>query len=47
MNSMSLSKVGGLCLCIGAVLTTVPFLFQITLGGTPEEGALILSLIHI
>ena len=41
MNSMSFSKVGGLCLCIGAVLTTVPFLFQITLGGTPEEGALI------
>ena len=41
MNSMSLSKMGGLCLCIGAALLTIPFLLQITMGGTPEEGTLI------
>ena len=41
MNSMSLNKLGGLCLCIGAALLTIPFLLQITMGGTPEEGSLI------
>ena len=41
MNSMSLSKMAGLCLCIGAALLTIPFLLQITMGGTPEEGTLI------
>ena len=38
MISMSLSKMGGLCICIGAALLTIPFLLQITMGGTPEEG---------
>ena len=41
MKTMSLNKIGGLCLCVGAVLLTIPFLLQITLGGTPEEGSLI------
>ncbi len=41
MNSMSLSKLAGMCLCLGAALLTIPFLLQITMGGTPEEGSLI------
>ena len=41
MKTMSLNKIGGLCLCVGAALLTIPFLLQITLGGTPEEGSLI------
>ena len=41
MNSMSFSKLAGMCLCLGAALLTIPFLLQITLGGTPEEGSLI------
>jgi hypothetical protein len=38
---MSLNKVGGISLCVGAVLLTIPFILQITFGGTPEEGTLI------
>jgi len=41
MKTMSLNKVGGFSLCIGAVLLTIPFIIQITFGGTPEEGTLI------
>ena len=41
MKSMSLSKLGGICLCSGAVLLTIPFTLQIALGGTPEEGTYI------
>ena len=41
MKTISLNKIGGLCLCVGAALLTIPFLLQITLGGTPEEGSLI------
>jgi len=41
MKTMSLNKVGGISLCVGAVLLTIPFILQITFGGTPEEGTLI------
>ena len=41
MKPMSLKKLAGLSFCIGAVLITIPFLLQITAGGTPEEGTLI------
>ena len=41
MQPMSLNKLAGLSYCIGAVLITIPFLLQITAGGTPEEGTLI------
>ena len=41
MQPMSLKKLDGLSFCIGAVLITIPFLLQITAGGTPEEGTLI------
>ena len=41
MQPMSLNKLAGLSYCIGAALITIPFLLQITAGGTPEEGTLI------
>ena len=38
MDNLSFNKLGGFCLSIGAVLGFIPFLLQIILGGTPEEG---------
>ena len=41
MKTISLNKAGGYALCIGSLLLTIPFILQITFGGTPQEGTLI------
>ena len=43
MNTMSTSKLGGICLLSGGILGFIPFALQIMVGGPPEEGAHIFS----
>jgi|TARA_B110000240_G_scaffold136893_1_gene151695 hypothetical protein len=41
MKTIPINKAGGFALCLGSLLLTIPFILQITFGGTPEEGTLI------
>ena len=43
MNTISLSKLGGICLIGGGILGFIPFALQIIAGGPPEEGAHVFS----
>ena len=43
MNTMSTSKLGGICLLSGGILGFIPFALQIMVGGPSEEGAHIFS----
>ena len=43
MNTMSVSKLGGVCLLGGGILGFIPFALQIMVGGPPEEGANVYS----
>tara|TARA_A100001015_G_scaffold311526_1_gene414948 strand:+ start:1673 stop:2338 length:666 start_codon:yes stop_codon:yes gene_type:complete len=38
MNSLSVSKLSGICYIVGGLLAFIPFLLQILLGGPPVEG---------
>ena len=43
MNTMSVSRLGGVCLLGGGILGFIPFALQIMVGGPPEEGANVYS----
>ena len=43
MNTMSVSRLGGICLLGGGILGFIPFVLQIMVGGPPEEGANVYS----
>ena len=43
MNTISVSKLGGICLIGGGILGFIPFALQIMAGGPPEEGAHVFS----
>ena len=38
MDSISKSKLGGICMILGGILTFIPFLMSILVGGLPEDG---------
>ena len=37
MNNLSLSKLGGQCLIAGGIVSFIPFLLQILIGGPPPD----------
>jgi hypothetical protein len=43
MNNLSLSKLGGQCLIAGGVISFIPFLLQILVGGPPPDNVNIFS----
>ena len=43
MNNLSLSKLGGQCLIAGGVISFLPFLLQILVGGPPPDNVNIFS----
>ena len=43
MNNISLSKCGGQCLIAGGVVSFIPFLMQILVGGPPPDNEYIFS----
>ena len=43
MYNLSLSKLGGQCLIAGGVISFVPFLLQILVGGSPPDNVNIFS----
>ena len=43
MNNLSLSKLGGQCLISGGVISFIPFLLQIIVGGPPPDNVNIFS----
>ena len=43
MNTMSVSRLGGVCLLGGGILGFIPFVLQIMVGGPPEEVANVYS----
>ena len=43
MNNLSLSKLGGQCLISGGVISFIPFLLQILVGGPPPDNVNIFS----
>ena len=43
MNNLSLSKLGGQCLIAGGVISFIPFLLQIIVGGPPPDNVNIFS----
>ena len=43
MGTMSVSRLGGICLLGGGILGFIPFALQIIVGGPPEEGTNVYS----
>ena len=43
MGTMSVSRLGGICLLGGCILGFIPFALQIIVGGPPEEGTNVYS----
>ena len=46
MNTMSVSRLGGVCLLGGGILGFIPFVLQIMVGGPPEEGPMFIVILH-